>query len=334
MNFKSVALIALTCAFISCSETPSNKSQSSPSVETDELTLEKIDALLANGANASADLYFERAKLSFNSGNLQGSAQDILKAIALDSTQVEYFHFLSDVQLNAFQSRRALESLNKAVSLEPNNRQSLLKLMELQILLKQYIPAVATSQKLLSMDPQDDQVFFLRGLLFKEQNADSLAIINLQRTADLNPEMTDAFIMLGDLHEKQSSPLAKGYYENALRADPENINALHAYAFYLQNHDDTEKALEIYDRMIDLNTAGPAPLVNSAVIHMDGGNFEKAKGLLVQAEALDSTFALTPFYLGECLSKMGETDEAKKAFQRSLDIDPEFRDAQRALKSL
>lgn len=302
-------------------------------VPRDSLTLDEVDQRITTG-DSTATNFFKRAKFHFNGGDLQSAADDIIQAIARDSTQIEYFYLLSDIQLNAFQSRRALQSLQKAVSLEPTNRKSLLKLMELQILLKQYIPAIGTSQQLLTMDPQDDQVFFLRGLLFKEQNEDSLAIVNLQRTVDLNPDMTDAFIMLGDLHEKKSSPLAGGYYRNAMHSDPDNLNALHAYAFYLQNHGEMDEALDIYDRMITIDPNSPAPLINSAVLYMEKDSFGKSIDLLERAESLDSTFALTPFYLGKCLTELGDKKEAKAAFGRALELDPEFTEAQKALNNL
>ncbi|MDX1684558.1 MAG: tetratricopeptide repeat protein [Saprospiraceae bacterium] len=296
-------------------------------------TLETIDTRIMAG-DSSADLFFQRAQLYFKDKELDKAARDIITAIRKDSSKVEYFYFLSDVQLNALQSRRALKSLEKAVALDPQNRTSLLKLMELQILLKRYVPALSTSQRLLTLDQQDHEVFFLRGLLFKEQNNDSLAIVNLQRAVDLDPEMTSAFIILGDLHEKKSSPLAEGYYRNAVRSGPEDFNALHAYAFYLQNHGKPEKALEQYSTMMRIDSTSPAPYLNSAVILMESGDHEGAIPHLNTTIERDSTFTLAYYYLGQCLREEGNISGARSAFEKAIELDPRYTEAKEELKAL
>ncbi len=241
---------------------------------------------------------------------------------------------MSDIQLNVLQSRNALKSLEKAVQLDPENRASLLKLLELQILLRQYIPAISTSQRLLVIDPQDSETFFLRGIIFKEQGMDSLAIVNFQRTVDLNSDMTEAFIMLGDLHEKQSSPLAAGYYENAVKSDPENISALFTQAFYLQNHDKKSEAIDIYARMMQIDPSFVPAYVNSAILLMEKDSVALAQDQLMTALELDTTFLLTHYYLGECALALGDKEMARKRFEKALELDPEYSDAKKALKKL
>lgn len=327
----TAVVMAILC--FSC-DSDKNDVSSESIVATDSIqTIEDLQLKMMAG-DSSADIFFQRSQLYFKNGNLQGAADDIMSALRRDTHRVEFYHHLSDIQLNAYQSKPALESLQKAVSLDPQNRTSLLKLMELQILLKQYIPAVSTSQRLLTIDPQDYQVFFLRGLLFKEGGDDSLAIVNLQRCVDLNSKMTDAFIMLGDLHEKQSNPLAEGYYKNAVQSDPENMNAKHAYAFYLQNHNQPEKALDIYNEMIEMEDDSPAAYVNSALLYMDQDSFEKARDLLLQAKEIDTSFVVTRYYLGECYKALGDKSAARKSYEQAIKIDPEFVEAREALKDL
>ena len=298
-----------------------------------EVTIETLTTQIEAGG-ISPNVFFERAKLYFEQGNLQASADDALRAISLDSNRVDFYHLLSDIQLNVLQSRNALKSLEKAVRLEPENRFSLLKLLELQILLRQYIPAISTSQRLLVIDPQDSETFFLRGIIFKEQGLDSLAIVNFQRTVDLNSDMTEAFIMLGDLHEKQSSPLAEGYYQNAVSSDPDNISALFTQAFYYQNHDKKSEAIDIYARMMEIDPSFVPAYVNSAILLMERDSMTLAESQLMQALKLDSTFLLTHYYLGECAVSMGDKETARQRFEKALELDPEYSDAKQALKKL
>ena len=323
----------LILVFTACSCQQEKKEEAGESENDAEVTIESLTTQI-NAGGLSPTVFFERAQLYFEQGDIQASADDALRAISLDSNRVEFYHLLSDIQLNALQSRNALKSLEKAVRLEPENRFSLLKLLELQILLRQYIPAISTSQRLLVIDPQDSETFFLRGIIFKEQGLDSLAIVNFQRTVDLNSDMTEAFIMLGDLHEKQSSPLAEGYYQNAVNSDPENISALFTQAFYFQNHDKKSEAIDIYARMMQIDSSFVPAYVNSAILLMEKDSVAQAESQLLKALEFDTTFLLTHYYLGECAVSKGDREMARKRFEKALQLDPEYSDAIQALKKL
>lgn len=323
-------LVALLAFLTACEE---SVQQSDKDQAISEETIESLTAKIEAGG-LSPRIFFERSKLYFAIGELQASADDILKAISLDSTRVEFYHHLSDIQLNALQSGNALKSLEQAVRLDPANRVSLLKLLELQILLRQYVPAVGTSQRLLVLDPQDSEAFFLRGILFKEQGMDSLAIVNFQRSVDINSDMTEAFIMLGDLHEKSGSEFAGGYYANAVRADSNDMNALFSLAFYQQNHGQEGQALGIYKRMILLDRTFVPAYVNGGILFLAQDSVAQAQSWLREGLSMDSSFVLTHYYLGQCAEKMGLPEQARKHYENALEIDPDYSDARRALGTL
>lgn len=324
--------LSLLILLIACADSSSSNNDEDTSATQSE-TIASITQSIESGA-LYPDLFFKRAQLYFQNGDLDNAASDIMAALHKDSLNVEYLYFLSDLQLNGMQSRKALETLERAVQIEPQNRTSLLKLFELQILLRQYIPAISTSQRLLVLDPQDQEAFFLRGLVFKEEGADSLAIVNFQRSVDLDPDMTDAFILLGDLHEKKSDPLAKGYYQNAVSSAPEDINALFALAYYLQNHNEAVQALSLYDRMIVVDPSYAPAFVNKGIILLGLDSLSSAQSAFENAIKIDSTFLLSRYYLAQCFEQSGNIDAAKQTLKEVLVLDPEFSEAQQALKQL
>lgn len=282
----------------------------------------------------SGNEYYQRAKLYLEQREMQKAADDAVMALKMDSTNLDYLYLLSDIQVNGYQSRQGLETILHAVKIDPLNQTSLLKLLETQILLKQFMPALGTSQRLLQLDPQDHKTFFLRGLLFKEQGLDSLAIVNLQRTVDLDPTLTGAFVMLGDLHEKKSDPLALGYYQNAIATDPENVNALHALAFYEQNHGKIESALEHYSNIIEINPKYTAAFINKGILELSLDSLQRAKKSLNQGYQLDTSFPIALYYLGELAIKQGNTAEAKKHLNKAIKLDPEYQAAKELLQSI
>ncbi len=280
------------------------------------------------------DLYIERAKEHFLNASYDNAILDIERAVRIDSTNVTYYHLLSDVFINYYQSRKALKTLEKALSLEPKNLQTLVKYGEMQVLLKQYPQALLTSQRILSLDPQNEEAFFIRGLLFKEQGRDTLAITNFQRCVDLNPDNTDAFLILGDLHEKQGSPLSEQYYKNAVNSNPESIQAQHAMAYHYQNHEKTDQALVIYDRIKGLDKQYMPAYANKGILYLEMDSLESAITEFRAATAIDTSFAEGYYYIANCYKKMGDIPKARENYKQALAIDPKYQEAEEELNSL
>lgn len=327
MRMLCCHILSAFLLFQACGEkSTENKGEEKPTVES---LSQKMDRF-----GGTADDYHLRAKLWLEKGDLQKAADDITNALQQDSNRVEFFHTLSDIQLNGYRSREALKTLEYAANRYPENRLTLLKLLETQILLRQYMPALNTSQLLLLQDPQDHEAFFLRGLMFKEQGLDSLAIVNLQRAVDLDQSLTSGFIILGDLHERMSDPLAEGYYQNAVKSDPDNINALHALAFYQQNHDKTEEAIDHYNRIIELDSTFQPAYVNRGILLLEKDSLNAARYDLEQSLKLDSTFVIALYYMGLAEKELGNQQSASDYWNKALEIDPEYNAPKEALQNL
>lgn len=316
---------------MSCGEPVQSAEQSETS--SDEATIESLTQKI-DQFGGSGDDYYKRSRLHLLNREVQKAADDIMLALQQDSTNLEYLYLLSDIQISGLRSRDGLATMLQAVKLDANNRKSLLKLMETQILLRQYIPALGTSQRLLQIDPQDQETFFLRGLLFKEQNADSLAIVNFQRAVDIDPSMTGAFIVLGDLHEKKSDPLAEGYYKNAVASDPDHLNARHALAYYYQNHGKEVEAVQEYEALLTIDDSFQPAWINKGIVELRLDSVAQAKETLSRGVALDSNFTIGLYYLGLAEAELGNKEKGKELLQRALQIDPEYQAAQEALDDL
>jgi len=322
----SILLIILVLSSCQNEQTAEKSEDSKPTLENLD---QKIDRF-----GGSADDYHQRARLYLEKGELQKAADDITEALKQDSTKVDYFHTMSDIQLNGYRSRDALKTLEYAANKYPENRLTLLKLFETQVLLRQYMPALNTSQLLLLLDPQDHEAFFLRGLMFKEQGLDSLAVVNLQRAVDLDQSLTNGFILLGDLHERISSPLAEGYYQNAVNSDPENTNALHALAFHQQNHQKIEEAISNYDKIIEQDSSFQPAFVNKGILLLEKNELDEAKQNLEASLQLDSSFVIALYYLGLAEKQLGNQESARSYWKKALEIDPSYDAPKSALKEL
>ena len=118
---------------------------------------------------AMPDGYLRRAEFYFD-GQLYGEAiSDLIKCVELDSSQVECWHLLSDSYLEDNRSRPAVESLEDFLKIDPKHVPTLLKLAELQLIIKKYTPAHFHLNTVLKLDKSNAEALFKKGLIYHYQ---------------------------------------------------------------------------------------------------------------------------------------------------------------------
>jgi len=124
------------------------------------------------------------------------------------------------------------------------------------------------------------------------------------------------------------------YLDNAINIDSNNIQALHAKAFYLQNHDRISDAISIYKKINALDPSYAEAYFNTGILYMEIDSFQHAKVHFDIAVKNNPTMALSYFYRGLASEKLGEIESAKSDFQQALNLDPEMERAKVSLKAL
>src|SRR5690606_25700814 len=92
----------------------------------------------------NAELLLQRAQVFYDNEAYDQAIQDLAGVLKIDSTHLTAHRMLADVYLDAYQSARALQTLERAVALYPEDIELKLKLSEFQLIVKQYDAALAT----------------------------------------------------------------------------------------------------------------------------------------------------------------------------------------------
>jgi tetratricopeptide (TPR) repeat protein len=331
---KNTAFLLLIIAFFACKngeDKPKVEFAKTGNVSIDSLT----DLIFKNPSNA--DLYFKRARLFNENGAVGGfdfAIKDMEYAITLDSTNVGYHHFLSDVYLDAKQSRLAVATMERAMSLAPDSIPTLLKLTEMYFITKQYAYAGNTVEKIMKRDPQNAEGYFMFGMIFKEMGDDAKAINSFQKAADLNADNKDAFIELGQLFTKRNSPLALRYFDNALLLDSLNLDALMGKAFYLQSQKKTAEAIAIYRKAVEIDSHYANALFNLGVLYLEQNDLDKAYEHFDLITKQSATFYRAYYFRGFVEEKRGNKDAAIKDYRQALEFRSDYDKAIEGLKRL
>ncbi len=285
----------------------------------------------------NAQLYFKRAQLFYKEGAQGGydvAIKDMVYALSLDSTNVDFHHFLSDVYMDYAQSRLAVSTMERAATLAPENIPTLLKLSETYLITKQYNAAGASIDKVLTKDPQNADAYFLLGMMFKEQSDTARAINAFQKSADLDSDNKDAFIELGKLFTDKGNPLALKYFNNALLIDSLDVNAMMAKAYYFQTKNQIGEAIEEYKKILYNDPRYEFALFNLGLLYLEKDSLEQADSHfnIVLKEA--PTFFKAYYYRGYIAEKRGDKVNALKNYKQALEFNSGYDKALEGVKRL
>ena len=333
-NLKNTLFFALLLAFFAC-----KNETNTPSVSYAKTGNRSIDSLtdLIFKDSKNANLYFQRAQLFNENGAVGGfdfAIKDMEYALTLDSTNLGYHHFLSDVYLDAKQSRLAVATMERAANLVPDSIPTLQKLTEMYFITKQYAYAGNTVEKIMKRDPQNAEGYFMLGMIFKEMGDEAKAINSFQKAADLNADNKDAFIELGHLFTKRNSPLAVRYFDNALLIDSLDINARMGKAYYFQQQKKNPEAIEVYRKIVLIDPHYANALFNLGILYLEKNDLDKAYyhfDLIIKQSV---TFYRAYYYRGFIEEKRGNKDAAITDYKQALEFKSDYDKALEGLKRL
>ncbi len=332
MRYFQYLFVLLFLFLVACKNTPAESETSAPVISGDP-AIDELNALIAQRTD-DPTLYAQRAELYYEKDGYDEAIQDLQRALSIDSTNVDYHHFLADVYMDYFRSRLALRTMERAAALYPERIATLLKLSEFQYILKQYEPSFATLDKILTLEPRNPDAFFMMGMNFKETGDTTRAINSFQTAVEVEPGMVDAWISLGQLHASISSPLAEQYFNNAIdEALPGRgqIISLHAKADYLRDQEQLEEAKALYQEINRLDRQYEEGYFNTGVIYFKQDSIEKAYEHFNMAVEVYPLYVKAYYFRGLTAELLGKMAQAKADYQHALNLMPDYTEAQQGL---
>ncbi len=339
-KIPSVFLYYLILVFVmvlighSCKQTSSKQQEnSSEEFQSGDPVLQGISQAINNDPN-NAENFFTRASLLYDRELYDPCIRDIKKALSIDSSKAQYYHLLSDAYLDYFKSGEALDIMEKAAERFPERIPTLLKLAELQLILKLHDASFFTIQKILNLDKENADGFFMMGMVYRAQGDVERAINSFQSAVEIDPEITDAWMILGDLFADKDFKIAERYYDNAIRLDPLNIAAYHAKAFYLQNNNRVQEAIEIYKIINEKDPQYSDAYLNTGILYLEMDSLGQAFEHFNIMAKIEPQNYLAYYYRGITRMFQGDTEQARIDLEQCLTFNSGFEKANQALEQL
>ncbi len=294
--------------------------------------LEQINAAIL-GDSLNPNLWFVKASLLQHKGYVAEATDAIRVAINLKPAP-QYYHFLADLQLDHLQSREALQTMEQAAATFPDSVNTLLKLSEFQLILKQHDASIQTINKILAKNPAQAEAFFMLGMNFKEIKDTVRAINSFQTAVEQDAMLKDGWIELGHLFAAKAHPLASLYYENAIRLDTTDVQAWFAKAYYLQQIDSFSQARSIYERIILQDEKYLDAYFNLGLLFLAADSLDQAEHRFYQLTQLEIQNPRGYYYRGIVSKNKGDQAKAKEYFRQAANLDSKYKDALRQYEAL
>lgn len=341
MNTRIFIPACLLPLFILCSCGNKHNDTETANQQADSLSqklnspeLKAVNAeILANPSNPA--LYNKRASVYLSLRQFTEAENDSKRAMKLDSTQAAYYLTLVDVYFSENKTRDSKELLEKTAAKFPDNTEALLKLSELYFLVKRYQEGIEYANKALKVDENIAKAYYIKGSIYRESGDTAKAISNLQTTVEQDKKYLDAFYDLGVLYAARKNPIAFEYYDNVLRAEPQNENALYAKAKLLQDIGKIDEALKLYQDILTINTTCDKCYYNRGAIYLElKKDPKKALEEFTKAISVNPNYVEAYFARGYTYSKLKDRESAKADYNMCLKIQPNYEPAIEGLNGL
>lgn len=326
----SLFLSSCLLCFIQCTPDKTATKQ----VATGDSAIDKLGRLIEEDPENHTLLY-DRAQLNYKASHFDEAIEDLSAAIKTDSLVPQYYHLLSDVYMDYYRSKDALLIMTEAGELFPKRIPTLLKLSETQLILKQNEESLLTVARILTLEPNNTEGHFMTGMNFRAMGETDRAIAAFQRATAQDPELLEAWLIIGELFESKKDPRALEYYDTAINLAPDNPSTWHSKAFYLQNNGKDDEAIAIYKKIAgQVDKSYLDAYLNAGILYLTKDSIDQA------LDQFDIMAQIKPqdyrpyFYRGLCYEAMGNIGAARADFQNCLNLNPDFSRAKQAMDNL
>ena len=232
---------------------------------------------------------------------------------------------LGSALLDAGRTAEAEQRFREALDLDPKDPWALGNVGN--TLLREGKPdeALALYERARRFKPNTPELYLNAGLAWMNKGKFTNAVAHYERALELNPFYLDAHINLGNaLMAIGQTAAATVHYSRVVELNPRHGGAHYNLGHAMLAQDRPAEAVKHFSTAIRLDNKLPDAHRHLATAFQRLGEFDKARQSLERAIALAPANGVLQAELGALLAQSGRPREAIKAYQRALELSPDF----------
>lgn len=317
---SAAAWVAVTC-ITACTNNPAPvQVPHADAPDAFQHAMDSINTLIVADPK-KATLYDYRSQLFLAVDSLPAATLDLERALKLDSTNVNRQLRMGDLYYRRQLVDKAKTRFEVAAKLDPKNTQAMLKLAEIDLLLRNYRESMNLVNQALRIDQHAAHGYYLKGWIHMETGDTALALSSFATAVEQDPQDYPVYIMLGKLSAAKKDPLAEQYYRTAITIRPKSVEAWYDLGMYQQENGKDSAALESYEHIMEIDSSNALAWYNTGYVQMEHlDDPQSAKGSFSKAIALEPAYVDAWFNRGLAMEKLDQLDSAAANYQVALSI--------------
>ncbi len=256
--------------------------------------------------------------MSFKTKEETTSQSELSKRLSAMMTQALQFQEKGD-------TTRAELLYTHVLALDPVHVKALQGLSLLLYRAAQFDTAVESLNRALHIEPDNALLFYDRAIVFQSQGHYKVAVQNYNLTLFLNPYYTNAYVDRGLCFEAESQPTAALLsYESALAVDPSFAEAWYNKANLLQTSGEHALASPCYLIALKINPRFWAAYTNYGLSLFALKKYEQAVLNYDAAIELSPFTSIIHYNRANALRALGQLALSKAGYDKAIELNPHF----------
>ncbi len=321
----------------------------------------KISHRLSNQEPKAASIHLQQALAHRAQGQWAQAIQACQSALQLNPQLAAAYKILGDAHQKQSQFASAIGYYGQAIAMQPNYPEVYANLGTLYAQQAKWAQALEYYQKALELQPDLPRVYshiarvkkhlapsaspsnaaaiyLQQALAYREQGQWAPASQACQAALQLNPQLPEAYKILGDAQQKQGQfASAIGYYGKAIAIQPDYPEAYANLGTLYAQQKQWQQALDYYQKALELQPNFAGVYQHLARVWQNLGQPQKAQQMLAQAQQIASPTPNTApelFKLAEQAQQQGQLETALKYYQQAIQLAPNWKTAYQRLAAI
>jgi len=265
-------------------------------------------------------LYQQEAINSNNVEKVKGLAATIVETHPNSATALSIY---GDFLLFDQKREEARKHFLQALEIDGNAFDTWQKVINIDWELQDYDAMIKHAENAQEYFPNQPRLYFFAGLGYVMEKDYDMAkdILEMGRMYANTPQLIAQFdAQLGDVfHYLEDYEKSDEHYEKALAIDPENIQVLNNYAYYLSvRKDKLDKALKMGKLLIEKAPDNPTYLDTYGWVLYANGDYKEALKYLEKASQNSNDGTIAEHY-GDALYRTGNKQKAMEQWKKALE---------------
>lgn len=235
------------------------------------------------------------------------------------------FESIIDYYLNSDNSQRASEAVDIAYNMHPYSSEIQFKKAELYVIDKQYTEALNILKVLVKIEPDNGEIFFLKGQAHLEMGDLKPAHEAFwHSTRCFSEDKIDLLYRIASLYQDiDELNFALRYLLLAYSIDSQSLNILFELGYCYERLGDLNKSEKYYNHYLDVNPFSSSVWYNLGIVYTRNGDFAKALEAYDFALAVEPTNSSAIHNKANTLATIEKYEEAAVSFTDLLEFEPE-----------